>query len=158
MLHAVMLALALLQTADGQDDLLAKVERTELLINGKPAARIEKDEAGNVVRMQLDGMTLSAAEFAALARLTTIRHLSLCRTNVTAGDLRTLHTLARLEGLRLNSTELGDDAAGELVGFPALRSVCLGSVAIGPQAIERLKADFQSANRRLGLGYSQRKQ
>jgi hypothetical protein len=152
---AFMLLLALV--SDAQTDLLTRVERTELLVSGQPAQRIERDAAGNIVRLRLDGMTLSAEEFTALSRLTTLRHLSLNRTNVTAALLRKLHTLTRLEGLQLNSTELGDDATAELVKFPALRSVCLGSVPVRPEAIARLKADFESADRRLSLGYSERR-
>ncbi len=152
---AVLVCLALV--GDALADLLARVERTELLVSGKPAARIEKDTDGNIVRLRLDGMTLSAEEFAALAHVTTVRHLSLNGTNVTAADLRTLHTLTRLEGLRLNSTQLADDAAAELIKFPALRSVCLFSVAIRPEAIAQLKADFETADRRFSLGYAERR-
>lgn len=155
-LNLVFLVLLAL-VADAHTDLLTRVERTELLVSGKPAQRIEKDAAGNIVRLRLDGMVFSADEFAALARLTTLRHLALNRTNVTAADLRKLHTLTRLEGMQLNSTELGDNATSELIKFPALRSACLGSVAISPDAIARLKAEFKSADRRLSLGYSERR-
>jgi hypothetical protein len=141
--------------ADPQADLFARIERTELLDSKGPVARIEKDPAGNVTRLRLDAMTLSADEFAALGRLTTLEHLALNKTNVTAADLRRLQGLKQLKGLQLNSTGLGDDAMAELVKFPALRSVCLGNVAISPEAIARLLADFNSADRRLALGYSQ---
>ena len=147
----------LLSLGQADADFLARVERTELLAGQKPFPRIEKDPEGNVVQLRLDSMTLSADEFAALGKLKTLRYLALNKTNVTTGDLRRLQTLERLEGMQLNSTELGDDAMSELVKFPALRSVCLGNVAITPEAIARLKDDFQSADRRLGLGYSQRK-
>lgn len=149
-------ALVLL-SADADADFLARIERTELLAGQKPFPRIEKDSEGNIVRLLLNDMTLSADDFAALGKLKTLRFLALNKTNVTTADLRRLQTLERLEGMQLNSTELGDDAMSELVKFPALRSVCLGNVAITPEAIARLKNDFQSADRRLSLGYSQRK-
>jgi len=148
---------SLLALGQADADFLARVERTELLANQKPFPRIEKDPEGNVLRLRLDGMTLSADEFAALGRLKTLRGLTLNKTNVTTADLRRLQPLERLEGMQLNSTELGDDAMSELVKFPALRWVCLGNVAITPEAIARLKDDFQSADRRLSLGYSQRR-
>lgn len=154
--HLAFLVLLALVT-DAQTDLLTRVERTVLLVSGKPAQRIEKDAAGNIVRLRLDGMVLSSDEFDSLARLTTLRHLALNRTNVTAADLRKLRTLTQLEGMQLNSTELGDNAMSELIGFPVLRTVCLGRVAIRPEAIARLKAEFKSADRRLSLGYSERR-
>jgi len=147
----------LLALGQADTDLLARVERTELTANNKPVQRIEKDPEGNIVRLRLDEMTLSADEFAALGRLATLRSVTLNKTNVTAADLRRLQGLARLEGMQLNSTELGDDAVSELVKFPTLRTVCLGNVAISPAAIARLQDDFKSADRRLALGYSQRK-
>jgi hypothetical protein len=158
MFISVQLAMVgLLALGQADADLLARVERTELLANSKPFPRIEKDPEGNIVRLRLDGMTLSADEFAAVGRMATLRSVTLNKTNVTAADLRRFVGLARLEGMQLNSTELGDDAVSELDKFPALRWVCLGNVAIGPAAIDRLKDDFKSADRRLGLGYSQRK-
>ena len=143
--------------ADPQADLIARADRTELLGSKGPFPRTEKDAEGNVTGLRLDTMTLSAEEFAALSRLTTLRYLTLNKTNVTTADLRGLTGLTRLEGLQLNSTELGDDAMAELVKFPALRSVCLGDVAISPEAVKRLKDDFLSVDRRLSLGYSPRK-
>jgi hypothetical protein len=158
MFQGVQLALVgLLAIGQADADLIARAERTELLATGKPVERVEKDPAGNIVRLRLDGMTLSADEFAALGRLATLSALTLNKTNVTASDLRRLQGLARLEGIALNSTELGDDAVSELVKFPALRWLCLGNVAITPAAIARLQVDFQSADRRLSLGYSRRK-
>jgi hypothetical protein len=153
LVHAALLVLAAL-AADEKNELVARAEQTEFLIASKPTSRVEKDAEGNLIRLRLDGMALSAEEFAALARLTAVKHLTLNRTNVTAADLRKLHTLVRLETLQLNVTELGDDATGELIGFPALRSVCLGNVAMSPEAIERMKAQFQAADRRFAVGYS----
>src|SRR5262245_65816732 len=112
---AVLVLLAL--AADPQADLLARIERTELVVSGKSFPRIEKDADGNVVRLQLDGMQLSADEFTALSRLTTLRYLALNKTNVTAADLRALHGLARLEGMQLNSTDLSADAAADTSTF-----------------------------------------
>jgi hypothetical protein len=155
-IYAAMLSV-LAVVADPEADLVARAERTQLLTSKGPFPRVEKDAEGNITWLRLDAMTLSAEEFTALSRLTTLRYLTLNKTNVTAANLRGLSGLTRLEGLQLNSTELGDDAMAELVKLPALRSVCLGNVAISPEAIKRLKDDFQSADRRLSLGYSQRK-
>jgi hypothetical protein len=152
---ALLVLLALASEADS--GLIARVERTELLVSGKPYRRIEKDAEGNIIRLQLDGMQLTAEEFAALGKVTTLRYLALNKTNVTKADLRHLQNLKQLQGLQLNSTELADDALGELIKVPALRSVCLGSVAISPEAITRLKNEFEVADRKLGVGYSQRK-
>src|SRR5262245_859933 len=117
------LAGALALAADPQADLIARAERTELPASKGLVARVEKDADGNVTLLRLDAMTLSADEFTALSRLTTLRRLTLNKTNVTTADLRRLQGLTRLEGMQLNSTELGDDATAELVKFPALRWV-----------------------------------
>src|SRR4029453_9881849 len=143
-IYAAMLSV-LAVVADPGADLIARADGTELLASKGPFPRTEKDADGNVTLLRLDAMTLSAEEFTALCRQATLRYLTLNKTNVTTADLRGLTGLTRLEGLQLNSTELGDDAMAELVKLPALRSVCLGNVAISPEAIKRLKDDFQSA-------------
>src|SRR3954469_3118515 len=101
--------------SDLEADFIARVESTQLLVNHRPLQRIEKNAEGNVVRLRLDGMCLSADDFGGLARLTTLRSLSLQGTNVTSADLRHLQGLPQLEALNLSATGISDDAVGEIM-------------------------------------------
>jgi hypothetical protein len=142
---------ALFSDADAR--LLARAEGTPLVFNRRPTPRVERDAAGAVVRLRLDGLHLSAKEFLAIGRLTHLRSLSLCRTNATDADLRLLRTLTHLESLNLTSTGISDAAVEDIQAFESLRSLCLGEVAMTPEAVARLKERFP----RLRLGYSQRR-
>jgi hypothetical protein len=143
---------------DADADFIARVENTAWLDSaGKPIPRVARDTHGDVQRLWLSGMRLSADDFAAIGRLGALRSLDLYRTNVTDADLRVLRKLPHLEGLNLTSTEVSDAAIDELMGLEPLRSLCLGNVAVTPEAVARLKEHFRTRGRRLSLGYSQRK-
>lgn len=146
----------LLLTANppGGDELanfVAGLERSPIIVNGKPDPRVAKEE-GNIVWLRLDGMQLSPDDFRLLGKIPTLRRLSLYRTNVTDKDLAQLRGLTKLEGLVLTNTEVTDQAIDELNRLPALRSCCLGNVLITPAGINKLKEQFP----RLSLGYYQR--
>jgi hypothetical protein len=134
-------------------DLLARVESTEFRVNGKLVDRIQKDGEGNVIRLQLNEMQLSAKDFEALGGLSTLRSLSLYRTNVTNEDLRCIRDLPHLEFLVLTSTDVSDGAIEHIKRMRNLRTVCAGNVLITPDAVAKLKKDRP----RLVIGYSQRK-
>ena len=149
-------AAALINDLDA--DFISRVENTEWLDSaGKPIPRVVRDANGNVENLGLSGMQLSSADFAAIGRLRTLRFLSLYRTNVTNADLRQLREVPRLQGLNLTSTEVTDAAVDEIVQLDSLRSLCLGNVSITPMAVVRLKEHFRAHDRRLSLGYSQRR-
>jgi hypothetical protein len=59
--------------------------------------------------------------------------------------------------LNLTSTEVTDAAVDEIMKLESLRSLCLGNVAVTPEAVARLKEHFRTHKRRLSLGYYQRK-
>ena len=130
---------------------IAGVERTPLLANGNPRKRVGR-EAGEVVWLHLEGMTLAADDFRLIGSLPSLRRLSLLRTNTTDKDLVHLRGLSKLEAIVLSSTEVSDKAIDELTGLPALRTCCLGNVLITPAGIAQLKAHFP----KLSLGYSER--
>ncbi len=156
MSHVVLqVALLCLATNEAEPDLLKRVQSA-----GPLAGRVErivKDADGSITHLRLDGMTLSAADFAAIGRIASLKHLSLNKTNVANRDFRPLQPLANLTGIALNQTEIDDGAVDELVALPALKTLCLGSVKITPVAVERLKALIAADGRRLSLGYTQRK-
>jgi hypothetical protein len=137
--------------------LLRRVEATELRFNGNLDRRIATDDEGNVIHLLLDNMQFTTQEFRALGRIEHLQRISFRRTNVSVGDLRELRGLKELVMLNLCSTELTDDAIAELVLLPALRTICMGDVPISPEAVELLKKEFDAQDRKLSLGYSQRK-
>jgi hypothetical protein len=145
---------ALIQDAD----FISRVEKTAWLdSNDKPIPRIVRDARGRVEKLSLCGMKLSADDFAAIGRLKALRSLNLYRTNVTNANLRQLRNLTHLEGLNLTSTEISDAAVDEIMKLESLRSLCLGNVAVTSEGVARLKEHFRTRERRLSLGYSQRK-
>ncbi len=145
---------------DVDADFVAKVEKTAWLgSDGKPIdeVRVERNTDGQVETLRLANMKLSAGDFAAIGKIKSLKHLDLYRTNVTDADLRSLGDLPLLTGINLTSTEVTDAAIDDLIKFPALQSLCLGDVAITPAAIVRLKEHFRAKDKRLALGYNQRK-
>lgn len=145
-------------TADGDADFLARVENAKQVNSqGEVIPRVERDLEGNVVRLNLSRMQLAADDIAAIGRLKTLRHLDLSRTNITNADLRKISESPSLNGINLSGTEVTDEAIDSLLKLPALRSLCLGDVAITPEAVARLKEHFKNLDKRLALGYTQRK-
>jgi hypothetical protein len=143
---------------DADAEFISRVENAAYLdSNGKPMPRIVRDAQGDVEKLRLSGVQLSADDFAAIGRLRALRSLDLYRSNVTNADLRQLRKLPHLEGLNLTSTEVTDAAVDEIMKLESLRSLCLGDVAVTPEAVARLKEHFRTRDRRLSLGYSQRK-
>jgi hypothetical protein len=148
---------ALMVSADTEADFIAKVEQTELIVNGKAAERVERDREGHVIRLRLDRMQLSSDDFEALEHLTTLENLRLWGVNLTDDDLQHLQKLPHLVAMSLTRTDVTDAAVDVLLEFPALRTLCLGDVNVTPEAVARLKDGFEARDRRLLLGYSQRR-
>ena len=130
---------------------IAGIEKSPLLVNGKPTARVGR-EAGEVVWLHLDGMTLAREDFRLLGQIPTLRSLRLIGTNVTDKDLAHLRGVPNLGLIVLTNTEVTDQAIDELIRLPALRTCCMGNVQVTPAGIDRLKERFP----KLSLGYSQR--
>ena len=154
-MHA-MLALALVALAPStQNDVaafVAAVEKVELRINGKVYPRVERDAAGQVSRLRLDGMEFTPGDFRAIGELPALRYLSLRQTNTTSIDVAAIRSLPSLEYLVLTSTLITDEAVDYLVEMPALRTLCMGQVGVTPAGVERLKLHKP----KLSLGYSPR--
>lgn len=153
-MYAICLAIVTLAAipTDNTATFIARVENTELRIAGGTAERLKKDANGDVIRLRLDGMQLSAEDFRAIGEIESLQSLSLRHTNVADADLRCLRRLKNLRGLVLSSTGLSDAAIDEVIRLDGLRSTCLGDVLITPAAVDRLKA----AKPKLAIGYSQR--
>lgn len=147
----------LMLSADTEADFIAKVEQSELIVNGKSAERVVRDREGNVIRLRLDRMRLSSDDFEALEHLTSLENLWLWGVNVTDDDLQHLKKLPHLRGMSLTRTDVTDAAVDVLLEFPALRTLCLGEVNVTPEAVARLKDGFAARDQRFLLGYSQRR-
>lgn len=120
---------------------------------GDPIARVQRDEAGQVTRLRLEGLELSPREFAALARISSLRSLSLQQTNVADADLVHLRRLPRLTSLNLNQTRVTDRAIEHLAEMPALRSLCLMRVGMTRAAVDSLRAAVSERSRSIGIGF-----
>jgi hypothetical protein len=131
---------------------IAGVEKTPEVVNGKPLARVGR-EAGEVISVNLDGMTLAPDDFRLVGRIVTLRTVIFRHTNVTDQALAHLRGLPKLQYVVLTDTEVTDQAIDVLTSLPALRTCCMGNVKITPAGIEKLKERFP----KLSLGYSQRK-
>ena len=59
--------------------------------------------------------------------------------------------------VNLTSTDVTDAAIDEILLLPSVRTLCLGNVAVTPEAIGRLKQYFKDHDRKLSLGYTQKK-
>src|SRR5262245_32402439 len=101
---------------DVDADFISRVENTEWLDSkGNSFPRVKRNADGNVEKLGLGGMQLSAEDFAVIGRLKTLRFLDLNRTNVTNADLRQLRELTHLEGLNLTCTDVSDAAIDEIL-------------------------------------------
>lgn len=156
-LPLVLMASAAL-SADAEAEFIERVEQTELIVNGKPNQRVYRDDDGQVTVLRLDRMELSEEDFQTLRHITSLKRLWMWGVNVTDDDLQCLQVLPDLEAVSLTNTEVTDAAIDRLLEFPALHTLCLGNVRITPEAIERLQDGFKSHDRRLALGYYQRKE
>src|SRR5687767_3796590 len=80
-------------TQDYASPFLARVLTAPPLPGEKPRLRIERDEQGEVVRLHLDRIGLTAEDFAALAQLPHLKFLSLRGTGAKSDDLIPLTAL-----------------------------------------------------------------
>jgi Leucine-rich repeat (LRR) protein len=156
---ALSLIFLLALQANSEEKLLDHVGRTLLLrTDGSSIPRIEKDVKGNVVRLYLSHMQLTPMEFKQVGELSQLRHLDLFHSNVKDPDLHSLRGLSNLTSLNLTSTEITDAAVNDIIVLKSLKSLCLGNVVVTPDAVSKMKMEFQSREQAISLGYSMRKQ
>lgn len=142
-----------------ESDFLARVEQTELLNSaGNTVSRIERNAAGEITMLRLDDMTLLEEDCEAIGRIESLERLVLFRCPVTDADLDRIGELPNLQSLNLTSTEISDASLSEFAsGYPQLHYLCLGNVAVSPEAVERMQREFEAHERELSLGYSRRR-
>lgn len=152
---AIVYLMSLAAVAD--EGVVVRAERTELRwSDGTVVQRVERDNDGQVIRIQFNEMRLSADEFAEIGRLTHLQRLVLYKTNVRDEDLRCLRGLSKLQGLNLTSTEISDGAIDEILQLKELKSLCLGNVDVSPAAVARMKNTFRERGQKVSLGYQRR--
>jgi hypothetical protein len=115
-----------------------------------PPPRIERDDAGRIISLQLDGVALEAGDLDTICSFRHVERLSLSYTTINDRELARLADLPRLRGLRLNYTAIGDEGVASLARFPKLKSVCMFRVLASPSAVQALKRE----RRELGIGYT----
>jgi hypothetical protein len=118
----------------------------------RPPDRIERNEAGQIVTLRLEGVKLVADDIEQIRSFRQLARLGLSYTNVSDSDLDSLAALPQLEGITLNYTEIGDDGVAALARFPKLKAACLARVRASPAAVRALKDERP----KLSIGYSQR--
>ena len=93
--------------------------------------------AAQLVWLDVNGKTLSDAEWGELARFENLERLHLERTNITDDHLALLSDLTRLEYVNVYDTGVGDEGLAHLSGLAALRDVYVWRSQITPEAVER---------------------
>jgi hypothetical protein len=115
-----------------------------------PPPRIERDDEGRIISLQLDGVKLEPGDIDIIRSFRHVERLSLSYTTVNDGELAKLADLPRLRGLRLNYTAISDEGVASLASFPKLKSVCMFRVPASPIAVQALKRE----RRELGIGFT----
>lgn len=156
--HSITAVLLLATSLVASGDFIARAE-AEIRRNskGKVLPRVVRDKDRQVIRLFLNGMTLSAAELAELKNHKRLKALVLFRTNITDHDLKHVEACKNLEHLNLTSTQVTDAAVESILKLGKLKTVCLGNVKIAPEALDKLRAQNRRRDEPLRWGYSQRK-
>jgi hypothetical protein len=114
-----------------------------------PPERIQRNDAGKVVRLWLDGVQLEPGDIERICSFKELERLSLSYTSISDQELARLADLPRLQGLVLSNTAIGDDGVAGLAKFPELKSVCMFRVHASPEAVRALGRE-----RKLAIGYA----
>ncbi len=155
---AYSLSLLLFAASASAADIVSLAEATELRSStGAIIRRVEKDESGNVIRLVLKEMTLTAEQMADLGKLSHLRRLDLYQSNFGDAGMSHLKRCSKLESLVLTKTEITDSSLEALLELKQLKYLCLGSVRVSPTAAKQLSDQAHARGQDLRMGYSQRK-
>lgn len=150
---SILLLLCLCQAdAPAADALIAKLEQSELVINGRPIPRVARHADGSVARVELRDLQLTHDEWKTLAALPRLEQLRANSSNIADEDVAAFSASKTLKSVNLSGTEVSDQVVNSLGQMPVLDYLCLGSVRITPPAVARLK----SLHPKLKLGYYER--
>ena len=132
--------------------LVTRAENTPRKNEESQPPRCVRDQAGEVVALNLDAVVLKPGDVADVATCGKLELLSLIGTNVTDDQLKLLVGLKNLRSLRLNQTAVTDAGLKHLGQMKSLKYLCLGGVDATPEGVKQLKRDLPG----LQLGYSRR--
>jgi hypothetical protein len=135
------------------DALVTRAENTPRKNEDRQPPRCKRNQAGEIVALNLDSVELKPGDVADVAKCARLESLSLIGTNVTDDQLKLLVGLKNLQSLRLNQTAVGDAGLKHVGQIKSLKYVCLGGVDATPEGVKQLKSDLPG----LQLGYSRRK-
>jgi hypothetical protein len=132
--------------------LVTRAENTPRKNEKSQPPRCKRDQAGEIIALNLDSVELKPGDIADVAKCGKLESLSLGGTNVTDDQLKLLVELKNLRSLRLNQTAVGDAGLKHIGQMKSLRYLCLGGVVATPEGVKQLKRDLSD----LQLGYSRR--
>ena len=147
-----LLALAGSLSASDIDALVTRAEKTPRANERGQPPRCRRDQAGEIVALNLDSLELTPGDIAAVAKCGKLESLSLIGTSVTDDQLKPLVELKNLRSLRLNQTAVGDAGLKHVARITSLRYLCIGGVDATPEGVKQLKRDLPG----LQLGYVRR--
>ena len=98
--------------------------------------------------VNLWGCRIGDAGAAKLAKVRTLRSLTLAETQVTDEGIRALASLEELEELTLDKTRVGDESIDALLGLKNLRRLIVVDAKFSPKGLAKLRA-FSAQNPRL---------
>ncbi|MEZ5943017.1 MAG: leucine-rich repeat domain-containing protein [Planctomycetaceae bacterium] len=110
---------------------------------GNPFARRSRqklNDAGEIVELNLRGVTFDPGNTRIVAELKRLRVLNLSNTNVSDADLKPLNSLPRLEKLSLTGTKITDAGAMHIAQMKSLTHLDLCDTAITDKAFSQLAA------------------
>ncbi len=131
---------------------LTRLDAQPLVISDQVYERIERNAAGEIIRLRLDEAKLTADDWRALEKIESLQSVTLRKSNVTDADIAHLVRLPNLKGLVISSTELTDDAIGSIGAISSLKSICMFDVLITHEGKENLKLMLP----KLQMGYRHR--
>jgi hypothetical protein len=150
---SILLLLCLFQAdVSPVDAVVAKLEKSELVINDKQIARVTRHDDGSVKLIDARNLQLNHDEWKAIASLPRLEGLRAHSSNIADEDVAAFADSKTLKWVNLSATEVTDEVVQSLGKMPALKSLCLGSVRVSPAAVQKLK----SLQPELQLGYYQR--
>jgi hypothetical protein len=109
----------------------------EAILAAMPA-RFQVDDEGRVIQLVARGPQMTDALAAHLEALPTLEDLQLEGSGISKGGMRAIGQLERLQTLRLDKTQIGDEDLAQLSGLGGLRELFLAECPVGDEGLEAI--------------------
>jgi RHS repeat-associated protein len=103
------------------------------------AALSELEKVPAITALRVDDPRLSDTDLALVARVRSLRFLSIIEGNISAAGIENLAPLVQLEALNLAGTTIDDHVIVKLSAFPGLRSLVLANTAITDNGLRDIR-------------------